>query len=431
MLRIWRYWLQQQPTYNLDKNFITSNCYTCIEINAHTIIQCMVNLENQKQPELFAPNLFDSQPCESMFRQLRSMSTTFSTVVNCSVLEFIYRVKKIQLQSDIIYNDKTELQFPRVFAKSSKFACEMLPTINAIIETVNRAMTDANALMHDVGIIVENFDDCFDWQCHLINKSVNDDPEDYVNNDAEDDINNEHDVSDDNVEGGFNDVEHENQPEDSLIDDVNTLSAITGELELRDHSNKEFELSETSPFTIVNDKSGGSKIVRKSSICWLLTKNRQYFSSDRLQRVKESDINRHFKSTNIESNNVISLLQKRAEIYIGEWVLFSHEDKATIGLILSFAYLCGKTFREREYTLEFAPVENKKKTKTISVLCSWFTYDDDGLLSPNIEKYSFQNISGYKSTIIKSPTLNDKLLHLDENLVNELKAVMQSNFFFI
>lgn len=88
------YWMQQQPAYHLDKNFITSNCYACIEINAHSIVKCTSNLHSTNEPQLFAPNLFDSQPCESTFRQLRSMSTTFSTIVNCSVLKFINRVKK-------------------------------------------------------------------------------------------------------------------------------------------------------------------------------------------------------------------------------------------------------------------------------------------------------------------------------------------------
>lgn len=72
---------------------------------------------------------------------------------------------------------------------------------------------------------------------------------------------------------------------------------ITGELLLRDYSKgtgktysaNQIHLKEDSPFVVVLDKNGGEIVVRKSSICWLLSKDKFKLSSDRLQRVQEKE----------------------------------------------------------------------------------------------------------------------------------------------
>lgn len=48
-------------------------------------------------------------------------------------------------------------------------------------------------------------------------------------------------------------------------------------------------LNEKSPFVAVTDNNGKEMVVRKSSICWLLSKDKCKLSSDRLQRVQEKD----------------------------------------------------------------------------------------------------------------------------------------------
>lgn len=102
-----------------------------------------------------------------------------------------------------------------------------------------------------------------------------------------------------------------------------------------------------------------------------------------------------------------------------------------IGLILSFSYLCGKTFREREYSLEFAPVHCHKKI--IGALCTWYTWDDEGkLIKWNKIQYSFANIDCYKATLIVSPNLDNTLWCLDEGICSELNArkqVTKSNLY--
>lgn len=238
-------------------------------------------------------------------------------------------------------------------------------------------MSDAISDMSEVGIVI---DETFNWKCNvnmaysaIIDECIDDTEETNVAvhaiidgciDDTEETIEEEIEDTEDVIDevDAIDAIDDEiDAIDDEIVDDMNALSAINGELELRDYSETNMEISETSPFTIVNIKNGSSKIVRKSSICWLLTKNKSYFSSDRLQRVKEQDVLRGAvgritsHTTNIDSN--ISQISVRQEVFIGEWVLFECQGELLIGLILSFVYLCGKTFREREYSLDYAPVK--------------------------------------------------------------------------
>lgn len=53
VLRGWRLFIQKSEKYTLQKNFITSNAYTCIELNAHSIVECIVFLRKLKKPGSF------------------------------------------------------------------------------------------------------------------------------------------------------------------------------------------------------------------------------------------------------------------------------------------------------------------------------------------------------------------------------------------
>lgn len=79
ILRAWRASLLRSKNYNLGENFISSNAFACVELNAHAILNLIVMCRDN--PQNFLPPLFSSQPCESTFRQFRSMSTTYSTQV--------------------------------------------------------------------------------------------------------------------------------------------------------------------------------------------------------------------------------------------------------------------------------------------------------------------------------------------------------------
>lgn len=114
MLRIWRASIQKG---NL-KEFISSNSYMCIELNAHALIVILEIFEKRKiNSQHFLPEMFSSQPCESFFRAARSMTSTFSTVVNFSINEFLNRVKRIE---QLVSIKNSDVLSEYTFVKNSK-----------------------------------------------------------------------------------------------------------------------------------------------------------------------------------------------------------------------------------------------------------------------------------------------------------------------
>lgn len=282
VLRFWRIWLQQQENFNLENNFITSNCYTCVELNGHALVQVMIYLRKTNQSHLFIPILFGSQACESIFRQMRSLSSPFSTIVNCSMLDLIDRFKKIQLQADIV-GTQEDITFPIFLKKSEKYATDLsLPSDEDICNEIETAKVDAIDILKQFGINATNFD----FDCKISNHTK-----------ILDDLNEIQSIEETIEEPLEEPVEETfDETTSDLQQDIHTLSAVTGLLELKDYSELRKSITETSPFTIVIDAGGTEKIVRKSSICWLLTQNKFHFSSDRLQRVRDVDIIKKKKS---------------------------------------------------------------------------------------------------------------------------------------
>jgi hypothetical protein len=98
-LRYWRMWILSQPKFTLGDNFITGNAYMCIEMNAHTLL--MLTLILLDIVEQFLPWMIGSQPCERMFRALRSMTGTFSTMINFNMLGLLRRLHKLYIQEEL------------------------------------------------------------------------------------------------------------------------------------------------------------------------------------------------------------------------------------------------------------------------------------------------------------------------------------------
>lgn len=99
LLRIWKQFiLNSKKKYSMKNDFISANCYSCIEINAHSMILLMLFLKERNLDLLFHPQLIGSQQCEHTFRQIRSFTSTYSTVTNSTLLEITRRISKIELQ---------------------------------------------------------------------------------------------------------------------------------------------------------------------------------------------------------------------------------------------------------------------------------------------------------------------------------------------
>ncbi|KYN23201.1 hypothetical protein ALC57_04378 [Trachymyrmex cornetzi] len=99
IFRIWRNWILEQNDLILSKNFITSNSYMSVEINAHFLLMLfqIILSDSNLNSSMCVPWLMSSQPCEQIFRSTRSLTSTFSTIVNFSLNDIMNRIKKIQI----------------------------------------------------------------------------------------------------------------------------------------------------------------------------------------------------------------------------------------------------------------------------------------------------------------------------------------------
>lgn len=159
-LRLWKMHLIESKEYSL-KNFITYNLYACIELNAHSLVSLLIHFRENDDSDSFLPWMFSSQSCESFFRCMRSMTSTFSTVVNFNVLEILHRLKRIDIQGDVACNlGKKGYEFKsnhNGYISSGKLGkTYTIPSNEDIFEEIKNAKFDAIKDCELFGIFPEN-----------------------------------------------------------------------------------------------------------------------------------------------------------------------------------------------------------------------------------------------------------------------------------
>ncbi|CAH1107466.1 unnamed protein product [Psylliodes chrysocephalus] len=147
-LRLWRSWIKEHNTYNLSKNWLTSNTYVCIELNAHALLILIEKCRQNENHDTLLSWLYSSQPCERFFRQTRSMTSTYETKVNFDMLDILRRKHRIQALNDIV-SDSEKFVFPR--EKNSRFGrkdlnrCEFditIPSVVVLRNSIDKARQD-------------------------------------------------------------------------------------------------------------------------------------------------------------------------------------------------------------------------------------------------------------------------------------------------
>ncbi|KAG4071989.1 hypothetical protein HA402_000637 [Bradysia odoriphaga] len=332
--RAWRSWIIQSEkvkngsgksnskkfkhVYTLKENFISGNCYSCIELNAHALIkQILVEDSEQGTQKIFFPDLYASQPCEKIFRQVRSFTSTFSTVVNFNMLDVIHRIKKVQLQSDIIAEWNDRIKFPRFEKKLS-----VNDGLSYKIEGLNRTsiITEIEKAKNAVTSDLQNFEidtSVLNFHCQV--KPVLD---------MDDEGDSDSDIDSDVEELGSNYDFFEDEGEFSL--EENEFES----LDFAEHLTAE---------TYLPDK--------------------YKLSSDRLVRVQEKDYlkgNIFGTGNTCISNDSFVVCD---QITIGEWCIFydnideeNKRSKILVGHALGFTYLDGDTFKKREFSKRSASI---------------------------------------------------------------------------
>ena len=72
----------------------------CVELNAHALITFVMTIRDCLHGDhtSFLPWMLGSQTCERIFRAARSMSSTFSAIINFGILGLLRRLHRVQIQ---------------------------------------------------------------------------------------------------------------------------------------------------------------------------------------------------------------------------------------------------------------------------------------------------------------------------------------------
>ncbi|KAK3918403.1 hypothetical protein KUF71_000975 [Frankliniella fusca] len=406
-VRLWRDWVLNTDGYTLGHNFITTNAYYCLELNAHGLIQIIRNLRDSGDEELFFPENFDSQPCESFFRTSRSMSSTHSTVVNYSILDFQHKIRRIDFIAESKINLKDTIVLPRnikTIKKTSedRFFPTTLPSDKEIEEIIQKSFKKSVEMAANLGLCKKHV------QIPISSLPIISLPE--LDNNCDSDI----DVSDDECDteelenalilpssSASNDDESEPNSNLNLEDDEQTVEDLlmvsSGALGVKTFQN--VPISPSSLYVLVMDGEGNPSIITKQSYIYLLSKGSSHdtaLSSDRLLRVMQAQRVSHRLNTTVAD---LKMPSKEDCVSLGDWCAFVEEsdNSVCVGRILAFSYLSGPTWSQQEYKALFAPTKAPaKNARGLGCLCSWFKIvKSKELKSINMDIHGFYSMEHY------------------------------------
>lgn len=290
VIRIWRAFIvSKKKMYTLKDNFLTSNSYTCIEMNAHSLVFSLIYLKENDQADLFKPHLYESQPCEATFRKLRSFTSTYSTVANCTVKESNSRISKIQLQNDIIFGTLPQFKYPRLGpADISSNEAMRLPTKEEIIKVILQCQREAIETAKEFGLISNRSRKVYVCKVLPYETTLNQRSRKKLQND---------------LIAYYNNVN-------------NTIDTGNFGSKLHNFANKFelCELDETSPYVEIPNEFD-RRIIKKTSLCWLLRSDCRRLSSDRLIRVQYS-VNSKKRMKRKTNNNSSAARAKKKKLHL-------------------------------------------------------------------------------------------------------------------
>ncbi|CAF2146013.1 unnamed protein product [Rotaria magnacalcarata] len=320
--RLWWSWLKitslssssknkaaRARTNNIDKHFISKPAYLSVELNAHNLLYLVLLVKQKHLPKQALVNihLFSSQPCESVFRDARSLSGSFSTMVNFTVNNFIRRAQKLSILNEIKYNQsKNHLSFP-VHHKHKQNdpliytdrldEIDQLNVEQIILDAYDQAINivkNSNMLEILNQNNITNLKNLSDFVFDCLRKSSK-----MYGYSSQTTIDNNEELESDD-DGDDEDEDEESDEADELYDELlNSGDGFNDEEEILNSTRSNFDgikivdninpALKDSYFKIkINDKI---KYLHKQSACWLLYSNSTRLSSDRLSRVMQQTTN--------------------------------------------------------------------------------------------------------------------------------------------
>lgn len=304
---------------------------------------------------MFLPSFLGSQMNESAFRALRSMGTTFSTVVNFTLAQVIHRSNKTSYLDNHQQSATANESFLYPLKKSPDLCvAKKLLSNRQVAYHVNEAFLSAKGIMADLGCLWNKLE----YPEPILTTPL------VIGADHENEIDSE--LSDDEPEPECAYKEELSIPADVVQDEM----LLTNLRQLLDHQEEEATPSEIAEsffeniFASTNTESsipsgylllvkGGKEyLMRKSSLLFLLSRGVTKVPVSRLQRF-------------IEDQRKDSGL----EVTVGDFVIMAVEGRDTLCQVSNFQFKDAKRFHSTSCVVEpntscAKSVQKKKKIKT-------------------------------------------------------------------
>ncbi|KAJ8681009.1 hypothetical protein QAD02_016796 [Eretmocerus hayati] len=277
-LRLWHTSLGEPTDNSVIEKFIPFDTYVSIEINAHSLVNLILKNMNKPNPD---QSLLlwqcSTKICKELFKMLRTPDCYYRHAVNCTPLEALRKVQRIELIDDIITYDYSrdgeKLNFPKT--KPLKVPYEKITvnslcvnlekdpimnqelTISAVQSVIDRAKQDAFQQILKLGVNNVKIEDC-----HGICARVRS-PDAFVA------------TEENNKKADDEKIVYSRRPVDNIIEVVEqcldpeertVLEDVNGWNILQDHSMKNPTPREADPLVEYVDGDGKKKIVLKSSV---------------------------------------------------------------------------------------------------------------------------------------------------------------------
>lgn len=146
-LRIWRNNLSKKES----ECFVSSNVWSSLELNSVFLYQ--LTLQGNGHLVL----VWNSQPCEEFFRQLRSMTSHNLTQINFNFLESLQKINRIEKINELVYDlkDVFDLEENLKMKSDAKEESQIpiyFPTQQECSDSISAALKDAIELCRNLGM---------------------------------------------------------------------------------------------------------------------------------------------------------------------------------------------------------------------------------------------------------------------------------------
>ena len=396
--RYWRKWIVNSKEYSIQSNFITENSYSCIELNAHSLILLLQTA--RKSGHSFLPWLHGSQSCEKLFRTVRSMCSTFSTVVNFGMLGLLRRLHRLQIQFHLeTTSHATGIVYPQTKTTKRNAKCIKHHDDNDLTDITDQdilaVVWDAKSKVYDTVRKLGMWEESIN--CDHDNDDDNLQVQEWLKSDTEEASMDEAVSQNDGT--NINEQESLQQiydPQDSNeiqqeIDQLKEVKVINSDLhaKLNHISNMSFTRVKTdsvSMFEMNNDNdnsqqlpskcrlleiehNGKKMFIHKTTAVWLFQEGERV-STDRLFRVRETQpYTANLKALSSKEIFIPAMAMRQSVLEVGNICVFLKKRSDSIwqiGKVLQFAYYLEKTKKARQYR---ATTVNLKRTWERLVFC--------------------------------------------------------------